>query len=88
MADIYIIGCIPLYASPRPPKEQKECVLLPCPKCKTQMWVSECKRNIMKANSPLNPQLMCFNCIVKHYPDESTNVDISQVKWMQRRTHE
>jgi hypothetical protein len=89
--DVYIIGCIPLHARSKPPPEQKDCTLQPCPKCFAQMWVSGSKRNIMKSKSPLNPQLMCFNCIVRLYPDESTTaqqLDISQVKWMERKVTE
>ena len=93
MADTYIIGCIPLWVSPRPPKEQKQCVLQDCPVCRAQMWVSESKRDIMKSGSPLNPKLMCFNCIAKKYPtiDSDTgkveHLDISEVKWMERKVN-
>jgi hypothetical protein len=41
-----LIICIPLSYSKAPPKDQINCVIEKCPKCKKEMWVSEKKRNI------------------------------------------
>ena len=59
----YIIGCIPVHASPEPPREQQECEKWRCSKCDQAMWVSIKKRKILKNMEEGQGELMCLDCV-------------------------
>lgn len=67
-----IIGCIPVSAQPTPPRDQKNCVIEPCPQCNTDMWVSEKKRALRSDKIPC----VCMICAAKAMVEHGVDFDM------------
>lgn len=72
--DLVIIMCPPLDDHPEAPKDQSQCELFDCPKCKNKMWLSEKKKGALMFSACHDNEILlcCYHCLkkmVKEDPD-------------------
>ena len=65
--DLVVVMCPPHSDYPEAPKDQSHSQLRDCPKCKSQMWLSEKKKGSLLFASVLNKEIIlaCYHCITK-----------------------
>jgi len=61
-----LIGCIPLHAQAKHPKDQEDCIIEKCPLCDEDIWVSKKKRGL-RDNAILHKKvkIYCLLCLAK-----------------------
>lgn len=70
MSNVYI-ACPPLSEFEEAPKDQPNCQLTDCPKCKEKMWLSGKKRGVLMfaAVSNRDIYLACYKCFEQYAKD-------------------
>lgn len=65
--DLVIVMCPPYSDYPEAPKDQSHSELRDCPKCKSQIWLSEKKKGLLLFASFLDKDILlaCYHCITK-----------------------
>lgn len=66
-SDLVVVMCPPYPEYKEAPKDQSHSELRDCPKCKSQMWLSEKKKGLLLFASCLNKEILlaCYHCITK-----------------------
>ncbi len=73
--DLIIITCPPLSDFKEAPKDQSDCELFDCPRCKNKMWLSEKKKGLILFSSCIGRDIFlgCYPC-AKKYIEENPDI--------------
>lgn len=80
--DLVIIMCPPLSSYKDAPRDQSQCELFDCPKCKEKMWLSQKKKGALMMASFIGSEvfLCCYDCLKKEVMRDPTFfVDSKQI---------
>jgi hypothetical protein len=72
------IGCIPVWAHPSHPTDQSPCIILDCPTCGKEMWVSEKKRAYFAEHQD-TIEIHCLQCLAHAAHDQGLNPELADI---------
>jgi hypothetical protein len=63
--DCVVVMCPPYPEYQEAPEDHSHSELFDCPKCNSQMWLSEKKKGVLMFSSCLNKEIIlgCYNCV-------------------------